>query len=57
MRVFEKERFDFFKNGYTISYESLLEKTGKVKMSVNMLRNLCVETYERVNNRTMQNKE
>ena len=57
MRVFEKERFDFFKNDYSISYESLLEKTGKVKMSVNMLRNLCVETYERVNNRTMQNKE
>ena len=36
----------FLYNDYSISYEDLLEKAGKVKMSVNRLRNLCVEIYE-----------
>ena len=34
---------------YSISYGGLLEKAGKVKMSVNRLRNLCVEIYKTIN--------
>ena len=36
-------------NDYSISYEGLLEKAGKVKMSVNSLRNLCVQIYKTIN--------
>ena len=36
-------------NDYSVSYEGLLAKPGKVKMSVNTLRNLCVEIYKTVN--------
>ena len=36
-------------NDYSISYEGLLEKAGKVKMSVHRLRNLCVEIYKTIN--------
>ena len=34
---------------YLISYEVLLEKTGKIKMSVNTLKNLCAEIYKTIN--------
>ena len=33
----------FLYNDYSISYEGLLEKAGKVKMNVYRLRNLCAE--------------
>ena len=36
-------------NDYSISCEGLLEKSGKMKMSVNRLRILCVEIYKTVN--------
>ena len=39
----------FLYNDYLISYEGLLEKAGKTKMSVNRLRNLCVEIYKTIN--------
>ena len=39
----------FLYKDYSISYEGLLEKSGKVKMSVNTLRNLCVEIYKTIN--------
>ena len=39
-------RFSY--NDYTISYEGLLEKAGKVKMNVYRLRNLCVEIYKTI---------
>ena len=42
----QKRALRFLYNDYSISYEDLLEKAGKVKMSVNRLRNLCVEIYE-----------
>ena len=34
---------------YSVSYEGLLEKAGKVTMYVNRLRNLCVEIYKSIN--------
>ena len=34
---------------YLISYEVLLEKTGKIKMSVNTLKNLYAEIYKTIN--------
>ena len=39
----------FLYNDYSISYEGLLEKAGKVKTTVNRLRNLCVEIYKTIN--------
>ena len=39
----QKRALRFLYNDYSISYEDLLEKAGKVKMSVNRLRNLCAE--------------
>ena len=38
----------FLYNDYTVSYEGLLEKAGKVKMNVYRLRNLCVEIYKTI---------
>ena len=34
---------------YSVSYEALLEKAGKVKMNVNRLRNVCVEIFKSIN--------
>ena len=34
---------------YSVSYEGLLEKAGKVKMNVNRLRNVCVEICKSIN--------
>ena len=34
---------------YSVSYEGLLEKAGKVKMNVNRLRNVCVEIFKSIN--------
>ena len=34
---------------YSVSYEGLLEKAGKVKMKVNRLRNVCVEIFKSIN--------
>ena len=45
----QKRAFRFLYNDYSVSYEGLLEKSGKVKMSVNTLRNLCVEIYKTIN--------
>ena len=45
----QKRALRFLYNDYSISYEGLLEKSGKVKMSVNTLRNLCVEIYKTIN--------
>ena len=39
----------FLYSDYSISYEGLLEKAGKAKMSVNRLRTLCVEIYKTIN--------
>ena len=39
----QKRALRFLYNDYSISYGDLLEKAGKVKMSVNRLRNLCTE--------------
>ena len=39
----QKRALRFLYNDYSISYGDLLEKAGKVKMSVNRLRNLCAE--------------
>ena len=36
-------------NDYSISFEGLLEKAEKEKMSGNRLRNLCVEIYKTIN--------
>ena len=45
----QKRALRFLYNDYSISYEGLLEKAGKVKMSANRLRNLCVEIYKTTN--------
>ena len=45
----QKRALRFLYNGYSISYEGLLEKAGKVKMNVYRLRNLCVEIYKTIN--------
>ena len=45
----QKRALRFLYNDYSTSYEGLLEKSGKVKMSVNTLRNLCVEVYKTIN--------
>ena len=45
----KKRALRFLYNDYSISYEGLLEKSGKVKMNVNTLRNLCVEIYKTIN--------
>ena len=45
----QKRALRFLSNDYSISYEGLFEKSGKAKMSVNTLRNLCVEIYKTIN--------
>ena len=45
----QKRALQFLYNDYSISYEGLLEKAGKVKMNVYRLRNLCVEIYKTIN--------
>ena len=45
----QKRALRFLYNDYTISYEGLLEKGGKVKMNVYRLRNLCFEIYKTIN--------
>ena len=49
MKVFKKKALRLLYDDYSISYEDLLEKAGKVKTSVNRLRNLCVEIYKTIN--------
>ena len=44
----QKSTLQFLYN-YSISYEDLLKKAGKVKMNVNRLRNLCDEIYKTIN--------
>ena len=43
-------RFFFMKTSYVLSYEELLQKTGKETIKVNRLRSLCIEIYELINN-------
>ena len=45
----QKRALRFLYNDYSISYEGLLEKAGKVKMNLYRLRNLCVEIYKTIN--------
>ena len=45
----QKRALRFLYNDYSICYEGLLEKAGKVKMNVYRLRNLCVEIYKTIN--------
>ena len=45
----QKRALRFLYNDYSISYEGLLEKAGKIKMNVYRLRNLCVEIYKTIN--------
>ena len=45
----QKRVLRFLYNDYSISYEGLLEKAGKVKMNAYKLRNLCVEIYKTIN--------
>ena len=45
----QKRALRFLYNDYSIPYEGVLEKSGKVKMSVNRLTNLCIEIYKTIN--------
>ena len=45
----QKRAPQFPYNDYAISYEGLSEKLGKVKMSVNSFRNVCLEIYKEIN--------
>ena len=45
IEILQKRALRFLYDDYSISYEDL----GKVKMSVNRLRNLCVEIYKTIN--------
>ena len=45
----QKRALRFLYNDYSISYEGLLEKAGKVKMNVYRLTNFCVEMYKTIN--------
>ena len=45
----QKRALRFLYNDYSISYEGLLEKAGKVKMNAYRLRNLCVEIFKTIN--------
>ena len=45
----QKRALRFLYNDYSISFEGLLEKAGKIKMNVYRLRNLCVEIYKTIN--------
>ena len=45
----QKRALRFLYNDYSISYEGLLEKAGKVKMNVYRLRKLCAEIYKTIN--------
>ena len=45
----QKRALRFLYSDYSISYEDLLEKVGKVKMSEHRLRNLSAEIYKTIN--------
>ena len=45
----QKRALRFLYNDYSIPYEGLFEKAGKVKMNAYRLRNLCVEIYKTIN--------
>ena len=45
----QKRALRFLYDDYSVPYEGLLEKSGKVKMRVNRFRNLCVEIYKTIN--------
>ena len=49
MKVFKEERFDVYTMIAQYFMKVLIEKAGKVKVSVNSLRNLCVEIYKTIN--------
>ena len=49
IEILQKRTLRFLYSDYSISYEDLLEKAGKVKMSENRLRNVCVEIYKTIN--------
>ena len=49
IETLQKRALRFLYNDYSISYEGLLKKTGKIKMNVYRLRNLCVEIYKTIN--------
>ena len=44
----QKRALAFLHDDFEMSYEELLEKTNKVCMKVNRLRNLCVEIYKTI---------
>ena len=46
----QKRALKFLYNGYEISYEELLLKSGRATMNVNRLRILCIEIYKTINN-------
>ena len=46
---FQKRAPRFLYKNYSIPYEGLIEKSGKVKMSANRLKNLCVEICKTIN--------
>ena len=48
----QKRALQFLYNDYWISYEGLLEKSGKVKISLNTMRNLCVEIFKAINQKS-----
>ena len=37
-----------------MSYEGLFEKSGKIKIGANRLRNLCVEIYKTISTRNLE---
>ena len=49
LEILQKRAPQFLYNDLSISYECLLEKPEKVRMSVYRLRNLCFEIYETMN--------
>ena len=44
----QKRVLRFLYSRYSLSYKDFLEKAQKVKMSVNRLRNLCVEIHKTI---------
>ena len=51
----QKRALCFLYNNYSISHEGLLEKAGKVKISVSRLRIVLVEIYKTVNKLKLMN--
>ena len=45
----QKRVLRFLYSDYSLTYKDFLEKVQKVKMSVNRLRNLCVEIHKTIN--------